>query len=420
MALGSIPRNCRTFIFCRCAFLLAIFLCVRAGAQSTPPPASSLGLFQEQSDIGTVVHEGTGQYDAAAKAYTVTGSGEDIWAANDDFHFVWTKVSGDVTISADIALIGTEGDGHRKGVLMIRQSLDADSPYADAALHGDGLTALQYRETKGAPTHEIQSNLSAPKRLRLQKRGDRFYLSVGSDDQSMTFAGGSAKVVLTTPFYVGIGVCAHNKDAVQKVSFSNVDLNAAAPANKPATYSTIQTITVASTDSRVALVSSDRLESPSWSNDGLSILFANNGKTLQVPATGGTAQASDAELDESYGQDRSPDNRYIYMGSNRSGTMQIWRTASGGSNPEQITHDDSNNANPHLSPDGHQMLFVSYPSRLMLLPDNTDITLKVMNLADRKVKTLINLVGGRNTLGSHPWSPDGKQVAFISNQSIAP
>lgn len=404
----------------RPALLLTAALCTGAGAQSTPPGAS-WGVFEQQTDVGTLLHQGTGQYDETAKSYTLTGSGEDMWLAADDFHFIWKKVSGDIAIAADLALLGDQGDPHRKGVLMIRQSLDADSPYADAALHGDGLTALQYRETKGARTQEIESNASAPKRLRLEKRGDRFYLWIGKDAQTTTFAGGSAKVVLTPPFYVGLGVCAHNKDAVQTVSFSNVDLSApVAAVNHPATYSTVQTVAVPSTDARVAFASPDRLDSPSWSNDGLAILFVNNGKTLQVPAAGGTPQASDTELDESYGQDRSPDNRYIYMSSNRSGTMQIWRTASDGSNPEQITHDANNNTQPHLSPDGQQMLFVSYPSRLMLLPDNADINLKVMNLADRKVRTLVNVLGGRTSLGSHPWSPDGKQVALITYQSFVP
>jgi hypothetical protein len=35
---------------------------------------------------------------------------------------------------------------------MIRQSLDADSVYADVALHGSGLTSLQFRDEKGNVT----------------------------------------------------------------------------------------------------------------------------------------------------------------------------------------------------------------------------------------------------------------------------
>ena len=83
-------------------------------------------------------------------------------APEDAFHFVWKKASGDLSLAADIAFVGAGNDPHRKACLMIRQSLDADSAYVDVALHGDGLTSLQFREAKGAATHEVQANVSAP------------------------------------------------------------------------------------------------------------------------------------------------------------------------------------------------------------------------------------------------------------------
>ena len=74
----------------------------------------------------------------------------------------WKKASGDLALAADVAFVGAGKDPHRKACLMIRQSLDADSAYVDVALHGDGLTSLQFREAKGAATHEVQANVSAP------------------------------------------------------------------------------------------------------------------------------------------------------------------------------------------------------------------------------------------------------------------
>ena len=59
-----------------------------------------------------------------------------------------------------------------KPVCLFRQSLDPDSAYADAALHGDGLTSLAIPRSAGALTHEIQSNVSGPRRLRIEKRGN--------------------------------------------------------------------------------------------------------------------------------------------------------------------------------------------------------------------------------------------------------
>ena len=136
--------------------------------------ASSARVFEGHSDIGSVLHAGSVNYDAANQAYTIAGSGENMWFDKDAFHFAWKKASGDVILTADVAFLGGGAQQHRKAVLMVRQSLDADSAYADVALHGNGLISLQYREEKGAVTHEIQANVSAPKRLRIVKHGAYF------------------------------------------------------------------------------------------------------------------------------------------------------------------------------------------------------------------------------------------------------
>src|SRR5260370_20240541 len=133
---------------------------------------ASVCVMYSASEVVTVDHASSVEYDSSKQGDTVTGSGENMWSAADAFQFAWKKVSGDVTLTADIAFVGAGGNEHKKAVLIFRQSLDADSVYADVALHASGLTSLQFRDEKGAVTHEIQSNISAPKRLRLAKRGD--------------------------------------------------------------------------------------------------------------------------------------------------------------------------------------------------------------------------------------------------------
>jgi hypothetical protein len=103
--------------------------------------------------------------------YFVSASGDNMWGAEDDFQFVWKKMSGDVALSADIVFAAKGGNAHRKAVLMIRQSLDGDSAYVDAAVHGDGLTSLQSRDAKGAATREVGVNDALPRHIRLEKRG---------------------------------------------------------------------------------------------------------------------------------------------------------------------------------------------------------------------------------------------------------
>ncbi len=76
-----------------------------------------------------------------------------------------------MTFAADVAFLGKGKDPHRKACLMIRQSLDPDSPYVDAAVHGDGLTSLQFRDEAGANTHEVQANTTRPIRVQLDSAG---------------------------------------------------------------------------------------------------------------------------------------------------------------------------------------------------------------------------------------------------------
>src|SRR6478672_11650500 len=135
------------------------------------PADAALGIFETHGDVGVVLHPGSAAFDASARTYTLAGSGENMWAAKDAFHFVWAKASGDLALTADVSFLGMGKNPHRKACLMIRQSLDADAAYVDVALHGDGLTSLQFRDAKGAATHEVQSNVSAPVQVRLVKRG---------------------------------------------------------------------------------------------------------------------------------------------------------------------------------------------------------------------------------------------------------
>src|SRR6267154_3459241 len=165
-------NSCRALVMAAATMFSFAF----PGAMKSPATQekAAVGAFESHGDVGTVLHPGSVEYDAAKRSYTIAGSGENMWLGTDAFQFAWKKMSGDVTLTADIAFLGKGVNEHRKAALMIRQTLDPDSTYADVTLHGNGLTSLQYREEKGAATHEIQANVSAPKRLRIEKRGAYF------------------------------------------------------------------------------------------------------------------------------------------------------------------------------------------------------------------------------------------------------
>jgi TolB protein len=493
-----------------CALLLGAVTVIRTFAQTD----TSVGIFESHADVGTVLHPGSVAYDAGRETYTIAGSGNNMWLSEDDFQFVWKKVTGDVTLTADISFLGAGGNPHRKAVLMVRQSLDANSIYADAALHGVGLTSLQFRDEKGAATHEVQANVSAPKRLRIEKHGDYFYMFVGDGDQ-LQMAAGSPRIALQGPFYVGIGVCSHDKNVVEKAVFSNVDLQVKSATNSAAAtrsklYSTLEVVPVDSGDRRAVYATAGHIEAPNWTRDGKWLLFnreghimrlaangagapetidtgsinrVNNdhgisfdgrwlaisdesqahhdsliyivpleggtprrvtengpsywhgwspdGKTLAfcgerdgefdvytIPAAGGeeTRLTTAKGLDD--GPEYSPDGQYIYFNSVRTALMQIWRMRPDGSEQEQVFSDDYNNWFPHISPDGKWMVFLTYDKSVNGHPANQDVMLRLMSLADKKITVLARLFGGQGTINVPSWSPDSKELAFVSYELV--
>jgi len=127
------------------ALAIVLFFASALGQQS------ALGLFEAHGDVGDTPKKGSVEYAPAAE-YRITGGGANIWRTVDAFQFVWKKLSGDVTLTADVHFIGTGTVAHRKAVLMIRQGLEPGAAYADVALHGDGLASLQFRPTGAAVT----------------------------------------------------------------------------------------------------------------------------------------------------------------------------------------------------------------------------------------------------------------------------
>ncbi|MGH9543592.1 MAG: TolB family protein [Terriglobales bacterium] len=326
------------------------------------PVATPLGLFEDHADVGTVLHPGTVEYDPSTESYTLTGSGENMWFTADAFQFVWKKVSGDVTLTADVSFPTTSGNPHKKAVLMIRQSLEADSPYADVALHGNGMTALQYRDEKGALTREIQSNLSGPRRLRIAKRGDYVYMALAAADSEPEVAGGWLRVPLQGGFYVGIGVCSHDKEVIEKAVFSKVDLAAPAPsAAQPTLYSTLETVAVDSGDRRVAYIAPEHFEAPNWTRDGKAFIFNSNGHLLRLRVAGGKPEMIDTGFATRCNNDHgiSPDGTQLAISdqSQEEHHSLVYIVPIGGGAPRRVTKNSPSYWHG-WSPDGKTLAFV--------------------------------------------------------------
>lgn len=270
----------------------------------------ALGLFRDHTDIGAPKHAGVVVHQAATNAYTVSGSGANMWFKADSFHYVWKKVEGDVAIEADISFPQAGGNAHRKGVLMIRQTLDADAAYADVALHGDGLTSLQFRETAGDVTHEVQCVVKAPRRVRLEKIGDYVYLSLVGEDGWAQPTGCSTRVEFKASFYIGVGVCAHDENAFEQVVFSQVKIGAPMPGATTVHHS-VEYVKVPSGD-RVCLYPSGRTMDPvDWTKDEIWLYAVGGGDALiALHAAQSTAKPAQASVAPQPTNGTSPDGKW--------------------------------------------------------------------------------------------------------------
>ncbi len=117
------------------------------------------------------------------------------------------------------------------------------------------------------------------------------------------------------------------------------------------------------------------------------------------------------------GPEFSPDGKYIYFNSNQTGTMQVWRIKPDGSNKEQITFDEYHNWFPHISPDGKWIVIISFPPSVASddHPFYKRVQLRLMPAAGGALRTIAYLYGGQGTINTPSWSPDSRQLSFISN-----
>jgi TolB protein len=369
----------------------------QSGAALTPA-----GQFEGSADVGATPRHGSVEFDRMAQTYRITGGGENIWGRSDALQFVFSRVSGDLTLTADVHFEGGGKMEHRKAVLMVRQSLSPDAAYADVALHGDGLTSLQYRTAAGEETSEIQSTVKAPVRIRIERRGNSFKLYAGAPGSALE-PSGPVEVKLQDPVYVGLGVCSHDAGVLETAVFSKVELET----SEPTVRSKVSVYDLKSKKISVLYESERHFEAPNWSPDGKYLLLNSDGKLFRLPLTGGEPIPVDTGDIGPVNNDHgiSADGKHFAVSAQKDGPSKVLLMTAFGRDAHALTA----NAPSYYhgwSPDGNWLAYCGERD------GNFDIY-------------RIPVVGGEEErLTSHAgyddgpdYSPDGKWIYFNSNRS---
>ena len=414
-----------------------------------------LGVFEGKDDVGNPARVGNAVYDPEKQEYLVEGAGTNMWANRDEFQFVWRRLKGNFILTSTAAFVGKGVEQHRKIGWIVRNNMDPDSAQASVVLHGDGLTSLQFRKVKGGTTEEVKSRITGPDVLQLERKGDTYRMSVAKAGDALSSE--EVSLELGDEVYVGLFICSHNKDVMEKARFTNVRITVPAPDNftpyRDYIGSNLEVMDVATGSRRVVYSVTDSLQAPNWTKDGKYLIFNRNGRLYRfdlarkvsepidtsfainnnndhvlsfdgkmlaisnhskddgnasivytVPVRGGTPRRITAK-GPSYLHGWSPDGKYLIYTGGRDNEFDIYQISIAGGEETNLTNSKGLDDGPEFSPDGKFIYFNSTRSGMMQIwrmkPDGSD------------QEQITN--DEYNNWFPH-ISPDGKWIVFLSFQ----
>jgi TolB protein len=439
--------NQRPLLLLICIFATS-FSSLNAYAQN-----ESLGIFDQETDIGRIRHPGSTQYDPDKQQYTISGAGTNMWLGNDEFHFVWKKMKGDFILRTHAAFLEKGTELHRKWGWMIRTSLDSNSKHVNAVVHGDGLTSLQYRKEAGAETKELKSSITFADVIQLERKDGRYVMSAARNGETFVKQELS-DLDLGDDVYVGLFVCSHNAEVLEKAVFRNVRIVVPAPDNlvpyKEYIGSHLEILDVATQNSRIIYQTRTSIQAPNWNKDGKSLIYNSQGLLFQydlstnipVPLntgavkrnnndhvlsfdgkmlaissgdgengasigyvlanTGGTPRRV-TKLGPSYMHGWSPDAKYLVYTAQRNKDFNIYRIPAAGGAEKRLTTAAGLDDGPEYTPDGRFIYFNSVRTGLMQI-----WRMKANGSGQTQITD-----DGFNNWFPHV-SPDGKWIVFLS------
>jgi hypothetical protein len=386
------------------AALMFISTCVLAQTQP-------VGIFEHHQDVGDPTIKGTASYDKEDQSYTLSAGGANMWATNDQFHFAWKKIKGDFIVRATVQFIGAGTDPHRKIGVIARDKLTADSRYVDGAVHGDVLTALQFRPTDGAATEQIVLSSFHPTEIEFERIGNTFTFSAAPFGES--YKSVSKEMELNEEVYLGLFLCSHNEGVTEKAVFSNVQIIIPAAKDfrpyRDYIGSHIEIMEVATGKRKIIHSAPNSLQAPNWTPDNKYLIYNAEGLLYRYDLKDGSITQLNTGFATANNNDHvlSFDGKMLgishHVGEKRTSTV-FTLPVTGSNNPTKITDEATGHSYLHSwSPDGKKLIFTGQR--------NNNFDIYAVDIATKKETRLTEDV----SLDDGPeFTPDGKFIWFNS------
>src|ERR1041385_1919105 len=370
-----------------------------------------VGIFEHHQDVGDPKLKGSVVYNKEDQTYTMSGAGANMWENNDQFHFLWKKIKGDFMMRATVQFVGKGSVDHRKIGIIARDQLTPDSRYVDGAVHGDILTSLQSRDMDGAKTDQIILSSFHPTEIELERVGNTFTFSAapyGENYKSVT-----KELALNEEVYLGLFICSHAEDVVEKAIFSNVQI-IIPPAKDYRPYrdylgSHIEVMEVATGKRKILHSAPNSLQAPNWTPDNKYLIYNSEGLLYRYDLKTGNIEKLNTGTATANNNDHvlSFDGKMIgisnHVGEKRTSTI-FTLPVTGSDNPTKITDENAGHSYLHgWSPDGKTLIFTGQR--------NNNYDIYAVDVASKKGKRLTDAV----SLDDGPeYTPDGKWIWFNS------
>lgn len=382
-----------------------------------------VGSFKLNKDIGSPKLAGSSSFDKISQTYTMTGAGYNIWFGRDEFHYLYNQLKGDFILTANFAFVGTN-KLHRKIGWMVRASEKDNAVHCSAVLHGDGLTALQWRVLENANMRDPQDEIFAAKPyyeiIQLERKGKNMIMRAAHPGEPLQLIGQTMMENLPDEVLAGLIICSHDSDKVETAKIWNVRIDqpladSYSPGKDGWLGCRMEILNVFDGNRSVIMEKDGRFEAPNWMPDGKKLLFNMDGNIYKIPVEGGDPEKLNTGIAANNNNDHtiSFDGKMLGISSHRNGLpgggSTVYVLPLEGGEPQMVTKDTPSYLHG-WAPNNKEVVYVAQRNGST-----------IYNIYKNSIKGDKEIALTDNKEGEHvdgcEYSPDGKYIYYNGSQS---